>query len=55
MIWIQAGFAMTVLSAAIKAIPDDVVEAARLDGVTPFGHVPVRHAAEHPARRWSWC
>jgi alpha-glucoside transport system permease protein len=37
MIWIQAGFAMTVLSAAIKAIPDDVVEAARLDGVTAWG------------------
>jgi alpha-glucoside transport system permease protein len=37
MIWIQAGFAMTVLSAAIKAIPDDVVEAARLDGVNPWG------------------
>jgi len=37
MIWIQAGFAMTVLSAAIKAIPDDVIEAARLDGVTPLG------------------
>ncbi|MEV4826532.1 sugar ABC transporter permease [Micromonospora sp. NPDC049274] len=37
MIWIQAGFAMTVLSAAIKAIPDDVVEAARLDGVTALG------------------
>ena len=33
MVWIQAGFAMTVLSAAIKAIPDDIVEAARLDGV----------------------
>jgi alpha-glucoside transport system permease protein len=33
MIWIQAGFAMTVLSAAIKAIPDDIIEAARLDGV----------------------
>lgn len=33
MVWIQAGFAMTVLSAAIKGIPDDVVEAARLDGV----------------------
>lgn len=33
MIWIQAGFAMTVLSAAIKAIPDDIVEAARLDGL----------------------
>ncbi|MFC3381624.1 carbohydrate ABC transporter permease [Couchioplanes azureus] len=37
MIWIQAGFAMTVLSAAIKAIPDDIVEAARLDGVTAWG------------------
>ena len=36
MIWIQAGFAMTVLSAAIKAIPDDIVEAAQLDGVTGF-------------------
>ena len=37
MIWIQAGFAMTVLSAAIKAIPDDIVEAARLDGVGALG------------------
>ncbi|MGB8649370.1 MAG: sugar ABC transporter permease [Mycobacteriales bacterium] len=37
MIWIQAGFAMTVLSAAIKAIPDDIVEAARLDGVKAWG------------------
>jgi alpha-glucoside transport system permease protein len=36
LIWIQAGFAMTVLSAAIKAIPDDIVEAARLDGVTAW-------------------
>jgi alpha-glucoside transport system permease protein len=37
MIWIQAGLAMTLLSAAIKAIPDDIIEAARLDGVTPWG------------------
>jgi len=34
MIWIQAGFAMTLLSAAIKAVPDDIVEAAQLDGAT---------------------
>lgn len=33
LIWVQAGFAMTILSASIKAIPDDIVEAARLDGV----------------------
>lgn len=32
MIWIQTGFSMTVLSAAIKAIPDETVEAARVDG-----------------------
>jgi alpha-glucoside transport system permease protein len=34
MIWIQVGFAMVVLSAAIKAIPMDVTEAAMLDGAT---------------------
>jgi len=33
MIWIQSGFAMTLLSAAIKNIPEDMIEAARLDGV----------------------
>ena len=33
---IQAGFAMVVLSAAIKAIPADIVEAARLDGTTAW-------------------
>jgi alpha-glucoside transport system permease protein len=36
LVWIQAGFAMVVLSGAIKAIPADIVEAARLDGVTPW-------------------
>lgn len=34
MIWIQAGFAMVVLGAALKAIPDDILEAARMDGAT---------------------
>ena len=36
MVWIQAGFAMTVLSASIKAIPDDIIEAAKLDGASNF-------------------
>jgi alpha-glucoside transport system permease protein len=36
MIWIQAGFAMVILSAAIKAISADIVEAARLDGVNAW-------------------
>ena len=34
MIWIQTGFAMVVLSAAIKAIPTEITEAAMLDGAT---------------------
>jgi alpha-glucoside transport system permease protein len=36
LIWVQAGFAMVILSAAIKAIPTEIVEAARLDGVNPW-------------------
>jgi alpha-glucoside transport system permease protein len=30
----QTGFAMVVLSAAIKAIPDEIIEAARIDGAS---------------------
>ena len=36
MVWIQTGFAMVVLSAAIKSIPDEIVEAARIDGASEF-------------------
>lgn len=36
MIWIQTGFAMVVLSAALKNVPDEIVEAAMLDGATAF-------------------
>jgi alpha-glucoside transport system permease protein len=36
MIWVETGFAMVVLSAAIKAIPGDVIEAAQIDGATGF-------------------
>lgn len=34
MIWMQTGFAMVVLSAAIKAIPSEIIEAARIDGAS---------------------
>ena len=34
MIWIQAGFATVVLSAAIKAVPAELGEAAKIDGAT---------------------
>ena len=36
MVWIQTGFAMVVLSAAIKGVPVELVEAARLDGANPW-------------------
>jgi len=32
MVWLQTGFAMVVLSAAIKGVSTDMIEAARLDG-----------------------
>ncbi|MGA7272099.1 MAG: sugar ABC transporter permease [Acidimicrobiia bacterium] len=32
MIWMQTGFAMVILSSAIKAVPTDIIEAARIDG-----------------------
>jgi alpha-glucoside transport system permease protein len=34
LIWLQAGFAMVLLSAAIKGVPEDTLEAARIDGAT---------------------
>ncbi|HEU5082775.1 MAG TPA: sugar ABC transporter permease, partial [Acidimicrobiales bacterium] len=34
LIWGQTGFAMVVLSSAIKAVPDDFIEAARVDGAS---------------------
>jgi alpha-glucoside transport system permease protein len=36
MIWIQTGFAMVILSAAIKGIPTEQVEAAELDGTNAW-------------------
>ena len=34
LIWLQTGFAMVLLSAAIKAVPTEMLEAARIDGAT---------------------
>lgn len=34
LIWIQTGFAMVILSAAIKAVPAEFIEAASVDGAT---------------------
>jgi alpha-glucoside transport system permease protein len=34
LIWVQVGFAMVILSAAIKAVPTELTEAAKVDGAT---------------------
>lgn len=36
LIWIQTGFAMVILSAALRGIPEDTIEAAIIDGANPF-------------------
>jgi alpha-glucoside transport system permease protein len=34
MVWLQTGYAMVVLSSAIKGVPAELLEAARIDGAT---------------------
>jgi len=36
MVWLQTGYAMVILSAAIKGIPEELMEAARIDGAGEF-------------------
>ncbi|GGW22212.1 alpha-glucoside ABC transporter permease [Gemmobacter lanyuensis] len=36
LVWIQSGFAMVILSAALRGVPEDTIEAAILDGANPF-------------------
>jgi alpha-glucoside transport system permease protein len=35
-VWLQAGYAMTLFSAAIKGIPGEIMEASRVDGATEW-------------------
>ncbi|MEL7353368.1 MAG: sugar ABC transporter permease [Cyanobacteria bacterium P01_A01_bin.116] len=36
MIWLQTGFCMVLLSSAVKGVPKDLIEAARIDGANEF-------------------
>ena len=36
LVWIQTGFAMVILSAALRGIPEETIEAAIVDGAGPF-------------------
>ncbi len=36
LVWIQTGFAMVILSAALRGIPEETIEAAILDGANPW-------------------
>jgi alpha-glucoside transport system permease protein len=36
MLWLQAGFAMILLSSAIKGVPEETIEAARIDGANEW-------------------
>lgn len=35
-IWIWTGFCMTILSASLKSVPDEIIEAARVDGASEW-------------------
>src|SRR3546814_18368280 len=50
MVWMQTGFAMVVLSSAIKSIPEEIIEAARIDGATEwkvFRHITIPSLLPH--------
>lgn len=36
LIWLQVGYSMVIISAGIKAVPEETIEAARVDGATGF-------------------
>jgi len=36
LVWVQTGFAMVILSAALRGIPEETVEAAIIDGASPW-------------------
>jgi alpha-glucoside transport system permease protein len=36
LIWLQTGFSMVILSAAIKTVPEEIIEAARIDGANEW-------------------
>jgi alpha-glucoside transport system permease protein len=36
LIWIQTGFAMVIFSAALRGVPEETLEAARIDGANEF-------------------
>ncbi len=36
LVWIQTGFAMVILSAALRGIPEETIEAAIIDGASPL-------------------
>ena len=36
LVWLQTGFAMVILSSAIKAVPEEITEAARIDGANEW-------------------
>lgn len=36
LVWLQTGFAMVILSSAIKAVPDELLEASRIDGANEW-------------------
>lgn len=36
LVWVQTGFAMVIFSAALRGVPSDTIEAATIDGASPF-------------------
>ena len=49
LIWGQTGFAMVIIGAALKGVPDEMLEAGRIDGAERVADLPAPHRADHLA------
>ena len=47
-IWSMLPFAMLIIMAGLQAVPDEILEAAKMDGASPVRTHLERHRAEHP-------
>ena len=53
-VWKNFGYNMIIFLAGLQTIPDDLYEAARIDGANGWQQLPPRHLAGARADRCCW-
>jgi multiple sugar transport system permease protein len=53
-VWKTSSFAALILLAGLQTIPEELYEAARIDGAGDLAAVPAHHPARVEAQPWRW-